>query len=112
MTARDKLHQILRKSMIFWFGAVAVFAGSMFIFVSYGDSNLPAFLPILGMGILIAVFFKFVWLPFACPWCSANISFLVFHSRIRDPFSIPRRVKFCPCCGADPDKPLKSMGEA
>jgi hypothetical protein len=100
MTLRQAIVRQKRRASVATYGGFALFAVAIVLGVG-GPPVLAVALP----GFMIAMV-GVVWLLLfiRCPSCRAAIGYTV--SCAGNPFSLPPKIRFCPCCGVALDSEL------
>ena len=105
VTIREDINQTKRKAGIITYTAFAVFALGIFLSAAH-----KGFVPVTVVGFLafMAGTLYLLW-GIRCPSCLGRIGFVT--SYYSTPFSISRKIRFCPFCGVGLDSRLDEKGK-
>jgi hypothetical protein len=105
MTIRTKISKKKRNLLIIGYSGFAFFAIGMIFNDKSG--SLPV-LPLIGFAVFFVSMFYAFW-GIRCPRCRGNLGYIVMY--FSSPFSISKKIKYCPFCGIDLDTELKKENE-
>lgn len=105
MTIRTIINKKKRMISIITYTGFAFFA--IGIFVSERSDYLPL-IPLIGFAVaFLSILYAFFGIR--CPRCNGQFGYIAMY--LGTPFSISKKIKYCPFCGVDIDTELKKQKE-
>ncbi len=101
MTIRDMLNKKKRDAAIIYFVAFATLAISILMMISINYKPIILFVVIASIICFLSLLHLFFGIR--CPKCSNNLGSMTAYS-FSSPFSIPKKINYCPYCGIKMDE--------
>jgi hypothetical protein len=105
MTIRSQISRKKRRALTSGYSGMALFFLGIILL---HESGWPLILMVIGFGVA-AVSLLYAFWRIRCPNCKGNIGFVAMY--YGTPFSLSKRIKFCPFCGIDIDIELKEQNQ-
>lgn len=105
MTIRTILSNKKRNTLMLNYSGMAFFIIGMIF--SDKSGALPM-IPFIGFGVAF-VSMVYAFLRIRCPNCKGNFGYLAMYAG--NPFSLSKKIKYCPFCGIDIDTELKEQNQ-
>ncbi len=104
MTIRSQLSRKKRRTIIPAYSGLAFFILGMLVGIISDKTGHVPIVPFIGLfffsGSMIYLFWRV-----RCPNCKGNLGYVAMY--YGTPFSVSKKIKFCPFCGISIDKELK-----
>ncbi len=100
MTIRDMLNKKKRDAAMIYFVAFAILAISILMMISINYKPIILFVVIASIIWFLSLLYLFFGIR--CPKCSNNWGSMTAY--FSSPFSIPKKINYCPYCGIKMDE--------
>jgi hypothetical protein len=106
MTIRSQISRRKRKLLIITYSGIAFFILGMIL---SDRLELSPFWPFIGFAVFLVSIMLYGFWGMRCPRCKGNLGYVAMY--YGPPFSVSKKIKYCPFCGIDIDTELKEQNQ-
>ncbi len=106
MTVRSQLNSKKRRLLTVTYSGITLFVFGIILGVK--SESLP-FWPFIGFGVFFVSITLYGFWGFRCPHCRGNLGYVAMY--YGSPFSVSKKIKYCPFCGIDIDSELREQNQ-